>query len=248
MFQDRDAAKGIYEYRNRFDADDKALLLTKPAYHFSMLNKWRFSAKDVLELWEKNLLPNLEKKDLKPLLKEVRQANGILKHLAGKELTFLHRTFQEYFTARAIADRSGDILEDPAIYKQLCEKEWREITFFLVGMVNDASDIILGLHELDTSLSYLCLLYIKRAREEVLHKVSLEKYTKLQETEGEIQTLSLYTKYLAQRHGLTKICSFFAEAFDELEKEASKKRLWLVIDTVMHNFSPQKGINSPQIH
>ena len=241
MLQDRDTSKGIYEYRNQFDPDDKELLLGKLAYDFSLEKKWRFTEKELLRHWKKNLPPNLKESQLKRLLREVCKANGILKHISSKDLSFLHRTFQEYFAAKEIIKREQFLLKKTKksiLYSQCIEKEWHEIALFLVGMMEDATHFITQILPQAPQLALQCLVYSKRTKEDVINEVILLTIKKMNEENitGVINTIL----HLGYRYGLKCITRPLAITLDDIENEDIKKRLWHIIDQVMAAFSPQK--------
>ena len=243
MMEDRDKSRGIYEYRNQFDSDDKELLLCKLAYDFSLQNKWRFTEKELLDLWKKNRPANLKESDLKKILKEICVANGILKHLSGKELSFLHRTFQEYCTAKEISKRGEAFFEksqDSGAYTQFSKKEWHEITLFLVGMIADAAYLIKYLSKQSPQLALQCLVYAKRVSDKVIDDVLNQvlnafKKEHLLEAAGNLV-------YLGYRYGLKPIERFLSSSLEKNRSGGykSEKQLWPMIDHVMLALSPQK--------
>jgi hypothetical protein len=241
MLRDRDDSKGIYEYRNIYDPDDKELLLCRLAYDLALQNKWRFTEAELLEHWERHLPSNLEKSDLKKLVKEVCEANGLLKHISGKELAFFHRTFQEYYAAREIKERGRDYFgkeENADICKQFCNKEWHEITLFLVGLLDDAGDLIRDILPREPQLAFNCLIYSKRVEDEVIKEVTCAELSKV--NENTIPYLSDNMVYLAHRYGLERTCGYFSNALNCIKKHEENVLLWQVIDSVMMQFSPQK--------
>jgi formylglycine-generating enzyme required for sulfatase activity len=242
MLQDRDSSKGIYEYRNKFDPDDKDLLLRKLAFHYALKEKWWFSEEELLENWKENLPTNLKESDLKKLLKEVCNANGILKHLFGKYISFLHRTFQEYYAAKEMWQQEQILFtkENKDIYPQMAKKERHEITLFLVGMLEDASQFIKEILSIGPHLALECLVYAKRVEDKIVNKVIRYILTELQK--NEIQGVCNDMTYLTHRWGLNVIIKYFSNALKGIKDEKSKKYLWQVIDHVMLAFSPQKNM------
>jgi len=241
MMEDRDRSRGIYEYRNRFDSDDKELLLCKLAHDFSLQNKWRFTEMELLENWKKNLPSNLKESDLKKLLKEVCSANGILKHLSGKELSFLHRTFQEYYAAKEICKRGQsnfDKSNGSDVYAPFVKKEWYEITLFLVGMMEDASYLIQYLSNRSPRFALQCLVYARRTTDETIAEV-IKRALKTLEKEHAHEVGSNLI-YLIHRYGFVRISKCLTTALEEAGDVETQKRLWPVIDLVMLAFSPQK--------
>lgn len=241
MMEDRDRSRGIYEYRNQFDSDDKELLLCKLAYDFSLQNKWRYTEMELLENWKKNLPPNLKENDLKKLIKEVCTANGILKHLSGKELSFLHRTFQEYYAAKEICKRGQSYFEklnDSDVFDQFSKKEWYEITLFLVGMMEDASSLIRNLSNRFPRFALQCLVYARRTTDETIAEV-IKRALKTLEKEHAYEAGSNLI-YLIHRYGFVLISKCLATALEEARDVEIQKLLWPVIDLVMLAFSPQK--------
>ncbi|MCK5057061.1 MAG: NACHT domain-containing protein [Candidatus Aminicenantes bacterium] len=243
MMEDRDSRKGIYEYRNKFDTDDKELLLGKLAYDFSLRNKWRFSEKEVLEHWQNNLPANLTDRDLKKLLKEVCKSNGILRHLSGKELCFLHRTFQEYYTAKEICKKEQALLvnrEEQMLYGKFSEKEWQEITLFLVGIMDDAGYLVQHILHQSPLFALHCLVYAKRVKDEIIEEVLKAIPGKL--TIANLKEISDNLVYLANRFGLEKISQFLTNVLKQVKAKNIKILFWQVIDRLILTFSPRKGM------
>lgn len=242
MLQDRDASKGIYEYRNKFDADDKELLLRKLSFYYAERNKWWFTEEELLENWKENLPPNLKESYLKKLLKEVCKANGILKHLYGKSISFLHRTFQEYYAAKEMCQQEQILFakENKDIYPQMAKKERHEITLFLVGMMEDSSHFIKQILSIDPQLALECLVYAKRAGDSVINAVIRAVLNKLQK--NEVHEVCNWMTYLAHRYGLNNIICYFLKALKGIEDGNRKKNLWQVIEYVMLALSPQKNM------
>jgi hypothetical protein len=242
MLQDRDESKGIYEYRNKYDSDDKELLLGKLALDFSLKNKWLLSEKELLDHWRENLPANLKEKDLKKLLEEVCKANGILKHISGKELGFLHRTFHEYYAAKEILKRQQGLFNNTElnIYARFTKKEWHEITMFLVGMMDDATQLIKNILHYAPRFAIQCLIYAKRAKVDVISE-AVKNISIIPETENILETYNNIV-YLTHQYGLEEISKIFFSVLNEIESDESKKRLWQVIDHVMLAFSPQKNM------
>lgn len=242
MLQDRDASKGIYEYRNKFDADDKELLLRKLAFYYAERNKWWFTEEELLENWKENLPPNLKESNLKKLLQEICKANGILKHLSGKSISFLHRTFQEYYAAKEMCQKEQTVFskENKDIYSQMAKKEQHETTLFLVGMMEDSSHFIKQILSIAPQLALECLAYAKRAADSVINAVIRAVLTKL--PENLVTDVCNSMNYLAHRYGLNDIIRYFSNASKGIKDENSKRCLWQVIDHLMLAFSTQKNM------
>jgi hypothetical protein len=165
-----------------------------------------------------------------------------MKHLSRNELSFLHRTFQEYYAAKEVSKKGQDFFEkeEDSIFEQLSKKEWCEITLFLVGMMDDASLLIQKICLKNPQVAFECLAHAKLVEDIVINDVICTVLTVLDE--NIILNACNNMSFLANRYGLNRICRYFSNALKKIEKDDDKKYLWQVIDHVMLAFSPQKGM------
>lgn len=79
--------------------------------------------------------------DSNAVLKSIEAQHGLLVERAKGIYSFSHLTFQEYFTARKIAESRGiDSLQN--LVSHLTEKRWREVFLLVAGIMEDASDLM----------------------------------------------------------------------------------------------------------
>ena len=129
----------------------KVRLLEKLAYEFSCGDKEVFSEDDLYDLIKTFLqgekLPKVWRdKDEDDVIGELTEVDGIIQHLPGtdKEYLFLHRTFQEYFTASYL---KRVIEEDEARGIELAkahfwEFDWHETLSLLAGLLDNPKPLL----------------------------------------------------------------------------------------------------------
>ena len=88
--------------------------------------------------------------DSNAVLKSIEAQHGLLVERAKGIYSFSHLTFQEYFTARKIAEsRSIESLQN--LVNHITEKRWREVFFLVALIIEDATDLmVLMKHKVDT--------------------------------------------------------------------------------------------------
>ena len=129
----------------------KVRLLEKLAFEFSCGEKEVFSDDDLYDLIEEFLqgekLPKVWRdKDEDDVIGELTEVDGIIQHLPGTDnkYLFLHRTFQEYFTASYL---KRVIEEDEARGIELArehfwEFDWHETLSLLAGLLDNPEPLL----------------------------------------------------------------------------------------------------------
>ncbi|BAZ47716.1 peptidase C14 caspase catalytic subunit p20 [Nostoc sp. NIES-4103] len=121
-------------------------LLGEIAYKFSCERKDIFTIQDLrskIEKYLKNtsISTDFINKNTSQLIAELSQQDGILQNLSGdnKKYLFLHRTFQEYFTALHLKHLiETDINRGISLVKtNLYKYEWHETLSLLAGLLDD---------------------------------------------------------------------------------------------------------------
>lgn len=81
------------------------------------------------------------------VLKSIEAQHGIFVERAKKVHSFAHLTFQEYFTAKYILDNAKNevvpINFEKLVNNHLHETRWREVFLLVVGMVDEADELLL---------------------------------------------------------------------------------------------------------
>ncbi|MEO0539090.1 MAG: NACHT domain-containing NTPase [Cyanobacteria bacterium P01_A01_bin.123] len=88
--------------------------------------------------------PDALQLDSEAVLKSIEAQHGLLVERARGIYSFSHLTFQEYFTARRIANspavKALESLQNLASH--ITDKRWREVLLLTVGMLSDADDLL----------------------------------------------------------------------------------------------------------
>jgi hypothetical protein len=133
MLRDRDETRGIYQYRNKFDAEDKELFLRKLAYSFFIEGSKEFTRDALLsKTYGLSQHLHMEKRRESTFLDEIVQNNGLLRHTHGDRYNFIHLTFQEYYVAKEIKEANRI---DEA-YAHIADPAWSEVILFLCGLAD----------------------------------------------------------------------------------------------------------------
>ncbi|WP_335110690.1 NACHT domain-containing protein, partial [Nostoc sp.] len=163
---------------NRLSSENviaKKKLLAELAYNFSSEGKEVFSRDELHNGIEKSLnkqeIRDFQKKTIEELIKELSEADGIIQKLSreGEQYLFLHRTFQEYFTAyylnQAIANNQSDGI---ALAKKLFwEYDSHETLTLLASLINSPMLLIEALFKEKDDIFQTLLLLAGRCIVEV---------------------------------------------------------------------------------
>ena len=153
LLERRDAERGITSQVD-LDSSGKLKLLQYLAWRLSLNNRSELRKEDALARLAERLksLPNVTE-DAGNVLEHLTQRCGIVREPVLGRVDFVHRTFQEYLTARECAEQ-GDVgmLVDRAHLDS-----WREIVVMAAGHANRPT-----LHDLLTGI-------LERARQEGKH-------------------------------------------------------------------------------
>ncbi len=125
-----------------YDArDEKVAILSEMAYENVNANRYRIDKKALGKiLSEKKIkLPSVA------ILREIASHHGILVKQIDGNYEFLHRTFQEYFAALAIAgDLEYKLKGNPAYLQELMQHihvpRWREVFLLTASLLDNADD------------------------------------------------------------------------------------------------------------
>ncbi|MGK7880021.1 MAG: HEAT repeat domain-containing protein, partial [Crocosphaera sp.] len=121
----------------------KQSLLEYLAYEFSFQNKEVFSGKELSSKIDQ-YLNKTDKREFKQktateLIKELTEEDGIIQTLSaeGNQYLFLHRTFQEYFTASYLKDKIENNEEEGInlIQDHFWEYDWHETIILTAGLL-----------------------------------------------------------------------------------------------------------------
>jgi HEAT repeat protein len=140
LFTIWDARRDV-KRRRQFDKSQLKPLLEDVASHFHQQRLLYFSEEELLKVIA-GILPklHLSKEQDAPILaeiilKEIASNNGLLKQQAKKLYGFLHLTLQEYFVAKAFANRDiSDIIR-----RHSDEPWWEEVILLVARYTRDAS-------------------------------------------------------------------------------------------------------------
>jgi predicted NACHT family NTPase len=111
----------------------KKAILSAIAYENFKANRYTMTKAAL----ENQIEKQVEDQDGKDVLQEIAAHHGILIKQNNDNYTFLHLTFQEYFTALAIADNPNYQRE---LMRHIHEPRWREIFLFTASLLDNADD------------------------------------------------------------------------------------------------------------
>lgn len=158
MLKDRDETKEIYEYRNKFDPDDKDLVLRKLAYLLFCQRAKECTRSVIIS----TIAGLVEQFHVRPttesaFLDEITQNNYLLQNIYADHYSYIHLTFQEYYAAREIHE-AGRINE---VHEHISDPSWVEVILFLCGLQDaDATERLIEFvleHTRDYVLAGRCL-------------------------------------------------------------------------------------------
>jgi HEAT repeat protein len=87
----------------------------------------------------------------------------------GRELLFLHRTFQEYLTARSLAGRGWAAIEE-LVDRKSWLPEWQEVVVLLAGLLGQSTK---GQNDAGSAAKLITLLSDKRKDDVLRHRLAL---------------------------------------------------------------------------
>jgi hypothetical protein len=237
MLRDRDKSKGIYEYRNKFDAEDKELFLRKLAYSVFLEGASDFSKKLLIsKIGQLSQQLHLEK-DVRPedFLNEIAECNGLLRRTYGEQYSFLHLTFQEYYVAKEINEAN----RVTGAFEHIGDPNWTEVILFLVGLLDFQVAGQLIEHVLETTVDYAfagrCLAHISTEIDGLAGRIIPELMQRLNEESArralvEIGDSSVISHLVALLSDMSPVCPNRVLAEDCLNKLSSKAVLEAVLD------------------
>jgi predicted NACHT family NTPase len=155
-----DAKRGVVrdEVYKKLSVKHKEDLLSQLGWTTFERNEYFFKQRDIEEDISKYIrnLPEAKddsealRVDSEVVLKSIEAQHGLLVERAKNIYSFSHLTFQEYFTAREIKEKST--FQDLA--KHITEKRWREVFLLTSGMMREADNLMKSMKkECDTILS-----------------------------------------------------------------------------------------------
>jgi len=131
--------------------DAKTELLEELAYQFSYESKDIFTKRELRQKIDKYLRSqsasiDFRDKNTSCLITELSEQDGILQklHEEGDQYLFLHRTFQEYLTAKYISCHRKI---EKLVSEHFTHKHWQEVFLLVAGLMPDGADELLLLME-----------------------------------------------------------------------------------------------------
>ncbi|MBD2627563.1 HEAT repeat domain-containing protein [Trichormus variabilis] len=160
----------------------KIRFLEQLAYNFSCTSKEIFSSDELYDQIEEYLQGNkvatvFRNANTEDLITELSEQDGILQkpHEGGEQYLFLHRTFQEYFTA-CYLQRSPDGIELSKAH--FWDYEWHETLSLMAGLMQNFVDLLQAIkNEKDDIFNTLLLLAgrctaeVKESNHELVKKI-----------------------------------------------------------------------------
>ncbi|MEN6441239.1 MAG: HEAT repeat domain-containing protein [Syntrophobacter sp.] len=151
----------------RWALEPKLLLLEDLAYRFSCAGRQIFSRDDLYEkvnryLQDPNSPTDFLNEKAAGIVEELAETHGVLQKLDrnGSRYIFLHRTFQEYFTASYLKRKVEEDAKGLALlHERFWDFDWHEVLALVAGMLDDPALLLDRiLREKDDVVSSLLLL------------------------------------------------------------------------------------------
>jgi HEAT repeat protein len=138
LLKEWDASRYIRRY-SEFKREHKLQLLEEIAWHFHQQGR-RYFPKDELLKRIARFLPavQLASEENERVLAEITNEHGFLKEQARNLYGFIHLTFQEYFVALYLIDRSKRSI----LLEYRGNPWWEEVFFLYTGRIADASRLL----------------------------------------------------------------------------------------------------------
>ncbi|MDJ0581622.1 HEAT repeat domain-containing protein [Crocosphaera sp.] len=160
----------------------KLSLLEYLAYEFSCQNQEVFSGKELSSKIDQ-YLNNTDKREFKPktatdLIKELTEEDGIIQNLSaeGNQYLFLHRTFQEYFTASYLQEKieKNEKQGLKLIQAHFWEYDWHETIILVAGLLKNPIPLLKKLRQDKDDIFKTMLLLSGSCLAECFNKVNNE--------------------------------------------------------------------------
>lgn len=161
--------------QNTFDGSDKRAVLSALALHMqetgtdSDLDR-RTIAREQAISRATELMPSLGRTaaDVGELMREIVERSGLLLAIDdGSRYAFAHLTFQEYFAAEALLNRSEDLL---AGLREDADT-WREVAILWCGLVADSTAMIEDIEAIDADVALACVAEARAVDERVAGRI-----------------------------------------------------------------------------
>ncbi len=161
--------------QNTFDGSDKRAVLSALALHMqetgtdSDLDR-RTIAREQAISRTTELMPSLGRMaaDVGELMREIVERSGLLLAIDdGSRYAFAHLTFQEYFAAEALLNRSEDLL---AGLREDADT-WREVAILWCGLVADSTAMIEDIEAIDADVALACVAEARAVDEGVARRI-----------------------------------------------------------------------------
>jgi HEAT repeat protein len=126
--------------KNKYRCEKKEFVLRKLAFHAHTCNKRVLSAEEThTEILRHFPTLGLSEGDVSYLLDEIWQRSYLLRQVSPDTYDFLHLSFQEYFAALELREKTDGL---DILVKHVCESWWQEPTLLYAGIANDATTLI----------------------------------------------------------------------------------------------------------
>jgi predicted NACHT family NTPase len=142
-----DASRAIVRFNSykKLTASKKELLLSQIAVQKIQDESNAFKISEVERVID-NFMGELTDTDgyegAKSVIEAIESQHGIIQKISDDEFAFSHLTFQEYYIARYILDRSSEEFLSSVLHKYVGEPSWNEILLILCGLQTEASQFL----------------------------------------------------------------------------------------------------------
>ncbi|MDR2231553.1 MAG: NACHT domain-containing protein [Tannerella sp.] len=169
LLSPKDGIEDKYDYRDKSLILQHLALTSQDESQDELQDRKLIHYTNVFKEIEK-ILPNIkrDKSDIQPILKEIVERSGLLITVdRGEYYQFAHLTMQEYFSAKQLIDKQGELLERFKKDKQT----WRETVKLWCGLANDTTRMISDLYEIDPVIAFECIADARSIKPETANKI-----------------------------------------------------------------------------
>jgi tetratricopeptide (TPR) repeat protein len=150
--------------------------------------------------------------------------HGLLRESAG-QTGFFHQAVQEYFFAREVALHQSV----EYVLKHVDDPEWAEILVFVCGLIEDATEVVREVINVDQYLAARCTVYAKRIDAKIVDELIL---IMIEKAKTKKWLYKLYQEMFAilsiQSRTQTKLFDLFYHAYNQNPRAVSEFALFLI--------------------
>lgn len=144
------------------------------------------------------------------VIRSIASQHGLLVERASDLYSFSHLTFQEYLTARHIAENIHDVKMAKAVEERAFDDQWREVFLMVASLMNNAQPLLASLQRALAGILHPIpdltegLIDLRRIRQEITAGRLLGASVQTQSSVSVIESLHEQALHLAAKHNQDK--------------------------------------------